>query len=104
MILRSSRHICIWTGKTSLKSPEVKLDNSPEESASQMKSMTCVILTTLVVFLALSGTVDGFSVSNGASRVTSRSKGVNLYMGRAAAVRAATKSRTDGAKAKNNSR
>ena len=69
-----------------------------------MTVMPFVLFTTIVVILATFGSVDGFSLTSGASRVSCRSKGVNLYMGRAAAVRAATKSRTDGAKAKNNSR
>lgn len=69
-----------------------------------MAVMQCLFFTALVVIIATFGSVDGFSFSNGASRSSCRSKGVNLYMGRAAAVRAATKSRTDGAKAKNNSR
>ena len=87
-----------------LKSPEEKPCNYLKVNTIKMTSMSCFVLTTFLVFLAFSGTVDGFSITHGASRVSSRSKGVNLYMGRAAAVRAATKSRTDGAKAKNNSR
>jgi hypothetical protein len=62
------------------------------------------VVCSVVLVAALLSLVDGFSISQGASKVTCRSRGVNLYMGRAAAVRAATKSRTDGAKAKNNSR
>lgn len=71
------------------------------------KSITMVsinVLCSVVLVAALLSLVDGFSISQGASKVTCRSRGVSLYMGRAAAVRAATKSRTDGAKAKNNSR
>lgn len=69
-----------------------------------MRFMSYVLITVAVVLLATIDSVQGFSISNGAARLNCRSKGVNLYMGRAAAVRAATKSRTDGAKAKNNSR
>jgi YebC/PmpR family DNA-binding regulatory protein len=47
--------------------------------------------------------VTSVSAFNGAISAH-RYRGMNLFMGRAAAVRAATKARTDGAKAKNNSR
>jgi hypothetical protein len=66
--------------------------------------MNGLVFAVVVGILATFQCVDGFSISNGVSKVSFRSKGVCLYMGRAAAVRAATKSRTDGAKAKNNSR
>ena len=57
----------------------------------------------LVIFLIINA-VDAFSFT-GLSRTSIIStRRSNLYMGRAAAVRAATKARTDGAKAKNNNR
>ena len=62
------------------------------------------LLCSVVVVVALLSLIDGFSMQNGAVKAVNRSRSVSLYMGRAAAVRAATKSRTDGAKAKNNSR
>ena len=69
----------------------------------------------LIALLALSTTVNGFSLSGNSlsssfsqfhpNRATLRpTKGSNLYMGRHAVVRALTKARTDGAKSKNNSR
>ena len=69
-----------------------------------MATTRVCLLTIVVLLFANLKFAEGFSISNAASRSICRSKGVNLYMGRAAAVRAATKSRTDGAKAKNNSR
>jgi hypothetical protein len=66
-------------------------------------TMRCIFFISIIIVLATLTVVNGFSFSvNTQSRTINRSS--VLYMGRAAAVRAATKSKTDGAKAKNNSR
>lgn len=59
------------------------------------------MLLLIVVCAVIALSVKGFSFSNTVTR--QRSAGA-LFMGRAAAVRAATKAKTDGAKAKNNAR
>jgi hypothetical protein len=79
-------------------------EKSKNYDLATMASVRFCLLTVVVLLFANLKFAEGFSITNGASRSICRSKGVNLYMGRAAAVRAATKSRTDGAKAKNNSR
>jgi hypothetical protein len=60
-----------------------------------------VLLLLLAACVALSAT--GFTLSSVSGGVR-QSRGVQLFMGRAAAVRAKTKARTDGAKAKNSNR
>ena len=59
-----------------------------------------VVICLVLLLVSHEQWVAGFSLTN----AVVRRRGSTLFMGRAAAVRAATKAKTDGAKAKNNAR
>ena len=65
-----------------------------------MTAYVACVWVCLVVVVVLQQQVAGFTLTN----AVTRRRCSTLFMGRAAAVRAATKAKTDGAKAKNNAR
>jgi len=63
-----------------------------------------LVAVLLLLGLISENSVSGFQLCSTRSSISQRLGSSSLYMGRAAAVRAATKAKTDGAKAKNNNR